>query len=72
MIFISTGSWPGWVGLLNLVRHYIWLSLRKGGRIDLSERTGEEGELRDYEVVNKWVEGVERTDFDGSSSFLSL
>ena len=31
----------------------------------MSERTGEEGELRDYEVVNKWVEGVERTDFGG-------
>jgi hypothetical protein len=37
-----------------------------------NERIGEEGEMRDYDVIIKLVEEVERTEYDASSSFLSV
>jgi hypothetical protein len=40
-----TGSWLGLVCLLNVVRYYIYLSLRMGGRIDLREKIGVEREI---------------------------
>jgi hypothetical protein len=41
----STGSWLGLICLLNVVRYYIYLSLRMGGRIDLREKIGVEREI---------------------------